>query len=177
MMRFSGYPRWIFFVGIAIGGFLLDWLTKLGAVHSLAYAQPVPVIGKYFQFMLVYNTGALFGLNPRTWLPGFPVNLFFYIFSAFAVVLLVLYYKSIRPEKRLLHWGVALVMPGALGNLLDRVMHPARGVVDFLRLGVSDTLYWPIFNLADVYITIGVILILLEFVSEELNRKKLKVES
>jgi signal peptidase II len=69
-------------------------------------------------------------------------------------------------------WGLTLILPGALGNLLDRILHPGLGVVDFIRIGVSDTLYWPIFNMADVYVTVGVGLIFINFLQEEFSRKR-----
>jgi signal peptidase II len=171
-MRFSGRSRWIFFITVAVAGFLIDWYTKTAVVNSLEYGRPHSIIGNFVQFLFVYNTGAIFGLNPRHWMPWFPVNLFFYLFSGIAIVILTLYYRSVPSHKSLLQWGVALVMPGALGNFFDRVIHPSQGVVDFIRVGVSDRLYWPIFNMADIYITVGVGLILLELIREEFTRKR-----
>jgi signal peptidase II len=171
-MRFSGKGRWVFLIAVALIGFFLDWLSKYMVVASLPLGRPVPVIGHYFQFLFVYNTGAIFGINPRALFPGFPVNLFFYIFNAIALVILVLYYRAIPSHKTMLQLGVALVTPGALGNLMDRIIYTNRGVVDFIRLGISENIYWFIFNFADVYITFGVALILLEFITEEFGKKR-----
>jgi signal peptidase II len=68
-------------------------------------------------------------------------------------------------------WGLLIIVPGALGNLFDRVIHSSLGVVDFIRIGISDTVYWPIFNFADAYVTIGVTLVALNFLQEEQRRK------
>jgi signal peptidase II len=171
-MRFSGKGRWVLLIAVALVGLLLDWLSKSMVVASLPLGRPVPVIGHFFQFVFVYNTGAIFGINPRTLIPGFPVNLFFYIFNAIAMIALILYYKGIPANKTSLLLGVSLVMPGALGNLLDRIIYPTRGVVDFIRLGISENISWFIFNFADVYITFGVALILLEFAREEFTKKQ-----
>ncbi|MDD5676255.1 MAG: signal peptidase II [Chitinivibrionales bacterium] len=165
--------RWLFFGFITAIGFFLDWLTKFWASTKLAWGEPVKVAGKYVQFFLIYNQAALWGIDPRRVIPGFPLNQFFFVFSIVAVVILVVYYKSVKPTDRLLSWGLALIMPGALGNLFDRVLHPQRGVVDFIKVGLSDTLYWPIFNFADIYVTVGVGLILLGLLLEEIKKKSL----
>lgn len=72
-----------------------------------------------------------------------------------------------------MHWGVALITPGALGNLFDRLVYPARGVVDFIMvdLGFPPFNPWPIFNIADIYITVGVAIILFEFIRGTSPRK------
>jgi signal peptidase II len=142
------------------------------AVRSLDVGRPVSVLGEYFQFLLVYNRGALFGFDPRRLVPGFPVNVFFYVFSAVAVVLLVAYYRNLKGGGWPLYAGIALIMPGALGNFVDRLLYPRRGVVDFVKWGISQDLYWPIFNFADAYITMGVILILYELLREEVLKGK-----
>lgn len=163
--------KWSLLLVITLSGFFLDWLTKHLAETHLTFGSPVSVIGDYLQFLLVYNKGALFGLNPRSIIPSFPVNQFFFVFTILAVIMLILYYRSLPKTEKALHWGVMLILPGAFGNLLDRVIHPQKGVVDFIRVGISNELYWPIFNFADIYVTVGIFFLLYAFITEE-NRKK-----
>lgn len=165
--------KWLILSVVAGVGFFIDWYTKYLADSRLTMGLPVPVVGDYLQFLLVYNKGALFGLNPQSWLPWFPVNQFFLIFSVLAIVVLLLYYHSLKSNEGLLHWGMILILPGALGNMFDRIIHPHKGVVDFVRVGVSETLYWPIFNMADVYVTVGVGLIFLGCIMDGKNQKTL----
>jgi len=163
--------RWILLSTITVIGFGLDIFTKHLAATRLTLHKPVSLIGDYLQFMLTYNKGGLFGINPRQWFPNFPVNGFFYVFSVIAIVLLFFYFKNMTEENKLGLWGIYLILPGALGNLFDRIIHPQLGVVDFIRMGIPNVYYWPIYNFADIYITFGVIFLLIEFVKEEKRRK------
>jgi signal peptidase II len=164
--------KWFYFTIITLVCFAFDMLTKYLAVASLHGRPPFRIAGRFIQFLLVYNKGALFGFDPRRYLPSFPLNAFFFIFSILAIVVIVAYYKTLRDSDTAMKWGLTLILPGALGNLLDRILHPGLGVVDFIRIGVSDTLYWPIFNMADVYVTVGVGLIFINFLQEEFSRKR-----
>lgn len=172
-MFLSGKKRWILLTVVTSIGFFLDWLTKTIVINKLPLGRPVSVIGDYFQLVFVYNTGAIFGINPRNFVPWFPVNLFFYIFSVIAIVMLIFYYKELKSDKAISYWGISLIMPGAIGNLFDRIIRPDTGVVDFIRLGIPDVFYWAIFNFADMYITFGVAFILYEFMREGLLKKRL----
>jgi len=158
--------RWIFLAVITVVGFSIDFITKHLAHANLTPGVPRQVIGDYFQLLLVYNKGALFGINPANWIPGMPVNLFFLIFIFCAITFLLLYYKSLKKNEILMHWGLALVLPGAFGNLFDRIVRPGNGVVDFIRMGIPPDTYWFIYNIADVYITVGVGIMLLSFFLE-----------
>jgi signal peptidase II len=163
--------RWFCFILTSLAGFYVDWQTKYWASTRLVPGSPFNVVDHYVQFFLIYNRGALWGLDPRRFMPWVPLNLFFFVFSIVAIIIIILYFKSIKESERLLGWGLALIMPGALGNLFDRIIHPQRGVVDFIKCGISDTFYWPIFNFADMYVTVGVGFILLGLVLEEFKKK------
>ncbi|HAJ79129.1 MAG TPA: signal peptidase II [Fibrobacteres bacterium] len=166
--------RWKIFFIVTIVCFFLDWLTKYLVSTNLYGHIPVRIVGEYVQFMLVYNKAALFGIDPRHWLPGFPLNAFFFVFSIIAIIVIVFYFKTLRNTDMTAQLGLMLILPGALGNLFDRVLHPQSGVVDFIRVGISETVYWPIFNLADAYVTVGVLLIFVNFLIEEQRQKKKK---
>jgi signal peptidase II len=85
--------------------------------------------------------------------------------------MLILYYRNIPETEVSLHWGIMLIFPGAFGNLLDRIIHPELGVIDFIRIGIPERYYWPIFNLADVYVTAGIVLLIITFIAEERRKK------
>ncbi len=163
--------KWYLFFAVTVAGLALDLFTKHLAVANLKAGVPVDVLGPYAQFVLVFNKAAIWGLDPRRILPWFPLNGFFFVFTTLAVVVVLAYFSSLKKTDALMQWGISLIMPGALGNLWDRIMHARLGVVDFVRLGISDTVYWAIFNMADVYVTFGVIIMLLNFVLESRKQK------
>lgn len=168
--------KWKLFIIISAIGFFIDWYTKYLAVTNINIGQTIPVFGNILEWTLVFNKGALFGLNPRDWFPGFPVNLFFYVFSIIAMVLLLVYYKNIEGTTNWSYVGISLIMPGALGNLFDRIIRPGQGVVDFIKVDLNFSPFspWPIFNMADIYITIGVIIIFIDMIIVETQNKKLE---
>ena len=84
----------------------------------------------------------------------------FYIVSVVALVILVYLFINCPPENLLMRYALAFITGGALGNLYDRIMY--KEVVDFLDIGITSTLRWPTFNVADIAITIGVFMVLLE---------------
>jgi signal peptidase II len=166
--------RWVMIALVTLIGFALDWYTKFLADTKLVYGKAVNVIGENLEWLLVYNKGAIFGLNPQNVIDNFPTNQFFFVFSIIAIILLLLYYRSIPKKEKIMHWGIALILPGAIGNLFDRIIHAEKGVIDFIKVGISRDIYWPIFNLADVYVTVGVGLLIFAFILEEINNKKRK---
>lgn len=141
------------FGGIATAVFVADQITKLVAVDALAPAYvPHAVIGDAVRFTLVYNPGAAFGLHFGTYSRE--------IFTALTLGALVLLYRLYRESTardltRVI--SISLVTGGAFGNLLDRLRSP-RGVVDFIDVGVG-TSRWPTFNVADMAISCGAILL------------------
>jgi signal peptidase II len=158
--------KWTLMVLVTAIGFTLDLVTKNLAATHLAAGRQVNIVGELLSFLLVFNKAAIFGLDPRHLVAWFPLNGFFSIFSVVAMILLVIYYASLKKPDWVLFWGLSLIMPGALGNFFDRTIYSSRGVVDFIRLGISPEIYWPIFNCADMYITFGVGLILLSMLLE-----------
>jgi len=138
---------------VAAGAALIvDQLTKALVLSSLEIGDPVPVIGRALQLSLRFNSGAAFSLR---W--GGPV--FLSIFTAAAVVI-VFWYLLRRPPRSVLHAAaLGLILGGATGNLVDRLLH-SGSVIDFLDAGTS-TWRWPTFNVADSAISIGAVYILL----------------
>ena len=132
---------------------VLDVVTKAIAVRAL-WPQRVPhdLLGSVVRFTLVYNPGAAFGLHvgPQSrW-----------IFTALTIVALVILgrlYVTTREGDVPRVLALALVCAGAVGNLLDR-LRSDLGVVDFLDIGFGDS-RWPTFNVADMAVSMGAVLL------------------
>jgi len=124
---------------------LLDQFTKYLALSSLAELQSVPVIPDIFHLTLVMNPGAAFSLLPDQ-------TTFFVVVTALAVAAAVYFYYHAEPNTPLLRLGIAMLSGGALGNMIDRVR--MGKVVDFFDFRV-----FPVFNVADCFISVGVVLI------------------
>jgi signal peptidase II len=162
--------QWALFISITVLFFLVDALSKNWAVAHLSNRLPLRIFGQYVQLLLVYNKGALFGFDPRHFLPWLPLNAFFFAFSVLAVPAIVFYFSKLCRTDVFMRWGLTLILPGALGNLYDRIVHPQKGVVDFIRIGISEMVSWPIFNGADLYVTLGIALVFISFYREERQR-------
>lgn len=113
---------------------------------------PHPLMGEWLRVTLAYNPGAAmnlsFGAASRVVFAGFAVA---------AILALLVLYRRTAPEARLRAASLALVAGGALGNLLDRLRSPL-GVVDFIDVGIGDARFWT-FNVADVGVTVGAVLL------------------
>ena len=125
------------------GVLVLDQLVKGLIQVSCLPGESIPVIKGIFHITYVLNPGAAFGLlENQTW---------FFILAAAAISLaFVWYYPRLRRECGFLHYGCVAMVAGAIGNLIDRIKMGL--VVDFL-----DFRIWPVFNLADIAIVLGVI--------------------
>lgn len=135
-----------------------DQLTKLAASASLSLHQSKMIIPDLFSLTLVHNNGMAFGI-----MSGSPSNIRTAILTALsaAALLLIVYYCASIPRSRLwLQFGLSLIMGGALGNIIDRLrLHYVVDFLDFHWQGHS----WPAFNLADSCITIGMGMLILDF--------------
>lgn len=125
----------------------LDQFTKQLALDRLADG-PIDIIEGALTLRLSFNPGGAFGI-----LQGIPV--FFLISTVVVALAIVLWARKVEETS----WGLCLgmVLGGGLGNLIDRVFRSTGGrVVDFIDLHV-----WPVFNVADSFIVIGVVLLLI----------------
>lgn len=130
----------------------LDLLTKGLAVRMLRLGVPEPVLGDWFLLKLVYNPGAAFGIYVGPSSRG--------VFMALAIVALIVLGAMVL-HTRAGQWvrltSLGLVCGGAVGNLIDRVRSGA-GVVDFIDVWIGP-LNWPTFNVADMAITCGAVVL------------------
>lgn len=144
----------ILWLGIALVVVLLDQASKIMMSQFLLYGQS-EAITSYFNLVMVYNKGAAFSFLSDQ--PGWQR----YFFTAVSVIasLFILWMLKRHPTQRLFCWALALILGGAVGNLIDRIAY--GHVIDFLDFHVSGW-HWPAFNVADSAITVGAILFVLD---------------
>jgi signal peptidase II len=133
---------------------LLDQLTKAWIVATMRIHEAYPVVEGFFNIVHVRNPGAAFGF-----LAGAPPvfrSIFFIAVTAAAIFLILQYLRKARVEELSLILSLALIVAGAVGNLIDRIRFGE--VVDFLDVYVGS-FHWPAFNVADSAITTGAILL------------------
>ena len=139
--------------------FIMDQLVKWLVVQEFSLYEQMPVL-PFFSLTLAYNTGAAFSFlgSASGWQRWF--------LSAIAIVvsaMLVGWLKQLRKNETWLACSLSLVLGGALGNLYDRVIHGQ--VTDFL-LFYYDNWYFPAFNIADMAITMGAAMLILDMFRE-----------
>jgi len=156
--RLSGKSRLA--LGIVGAVLLLDVLTKLWVVRTFDFHESVPVLGDWVRLTYTHNPGAAFGIHV-----GEHSRVFFLTLSLVALGVLGLLYRSTAAGDRLRLIALSLVAGGAIGNILDRIRFE-RGVVDFLDVGIGS-FRWPVFNLADMAVSSGAILLLISFYAED----------
>lgn len=161
MTRISAVQLWIAAVIV-----LVDQITKAMVRGSFDLHESTVVIPGFFDLTRVHNTGAAFGfLDPV----DFPYKSV--VLSTVAVAALVglsLYSATLDATQRLTRLGLAFVIGGAAGNLIDRVT--AGYVLDFVDLYYGDWHFWA-FNVADAAINVGVGLMILELLGGLRSRK------
>lgn len=141
---------------------ILDQITKAIVRARIPYGgrwMPLDWLMPYFRFVHWDNTGAAFGLFQGG-------GLIFGILAVIVSILIVVYYSQIPQDEKLIRLAMSMQMGGALGNLIDRVVFGP--VTDFISVGS-----FPVFNIADASITIGVgILILALWLSERKEKAR-----
>ncbi len=130
---------------------VVDQITKQLFWHQFVPGYNVDVIPGVLRITLVKNTGAAFGL--------FDGGRVFFIIASVIAVAFICYIGLRLPRteryKRLL---LSLILGGAVGNLIDRVYDGA--VIDFIEMGIGGH-WWPVYNVADIAVTVGAVLLLL----------------
>lgn len=142
--------RNILFLAITFLVILLDQATKAWIISTMRIYDSFAVIGGFFSITHVRNPGAAFGF-----LAGAPPlfrSIFFLAVTVAAIVLILRYLRVSRIEEPSLVLALALILAGAVGNLIDRIRFGE--VVDFLDVYIGSY-HWPAFNVADSAITIG----------------------
>jgi signal peptidase II len=137
---------------------VLDQVTKLWIVASVARGHEIPVIEPIFYLTHVRNPGASFSLfiieDPTLRIAVFGS------LSLVAIAVILDFVRRLEPDARASALALGAVLGGAVGNLIDRLAYGE--VVDFLRVWLTRGYSWPDFNLADSFIVCGVIYLVFE---------------
>ena len=143
--------RWYVLAGVVI---VLDQLSKWVVLKNIGFGETI-YVAPFWNWVLAFNPGAAFSFLADQ--PGWQR----WLFSALALAVsgwLAIMLRQ-HPQQKLLSLALALVMGGALGNVIDRIRFGA--VVDFIQWHAAGY-YWPAFNIADSAITIGAVLLVIE---------------
>ncbi len=181
----------IFFISLAV--ILVDQISKmiikgfaipfLKIFHvGMFQGESIPVLGNFFRITFIENPGMAFGFDP-----GFNMKLWLSIFSLIASLGLAIYLYFIREKNFTLRLSIALILGGAIGNLIDRMFYGVfygyaplfyGKVVDFLdfdffKFSLFGKIFdrWPIFNFADASVTIGVLILIIFYRGTEKESK------
>lgn len=139
---------------IAIGIVIADFITKRMILATMHYGESRQVIGDFVRFTLGFNNGIAFGLKF-----GDAARPVLILFTLIAVAGILWIYRSTDVRHRLQIVALAMILGGAIGNLLDRFQR-AAGVADFIDVGIGAKRFWT-FNIADSGITIGAVLLVI----------------
>ncbi len=138
---------------------IVDQISKFAVRSAIPLYAKRSIIPNLLDFTHVQNTGAAFGVLNAA---DFPFkSIVMIVVAALALVAISLYARQLGHEERLSRYGLAFILGGALGNLIDRAI--SGHVVDFVDVYWGDAHFWA-FNVADAAITIGAILVLLEMI-------------
>lgn len=137
--------RWLW---LSVAVVALDQLSKLAADHLLTLYAPRPVI-PFFNLTLVYNQGAAFSFLSEA---GGWQRWLFTLLAVAVSIFLIIWISKLRESERWTAASLALILGGAVGNLIDRVWHGY--VIDFFDV-YYGRYHWPAFNIADSAITVG----------------------
>lgn len=158
--------KYIIAAAILLTTLALDIITKYLVVENIPLHERINVIGDFVQLTLTYNRGGLFGI-----LQGYQT--LFLVFSMIVLLFLIAFFVLEKNKSILFCVSIALIISGAIGNILDRVMGK-EGVVDFVYIGSDRSFRWPAFNVADSVIVVGAFLLFIVFYQEEKKRKAAK---
>jgi len=148
---YLGVGRWLWLAGLVI---VLDQLSKLGFDAQLKYGERIHLL-PFFDFTLLYNPGAAFSFlaDEAGW-----QRWFFTLLALGASIFIIWMMHKNRSHHRMM-LALALILGGAIGNVIDRIAY--GHVVDFLLFYWRDW-YYPAFNIADICITLGAMLLILD---------------
>jgi signal peptidase II len=128
----------------------LDQITKLFVKSRFYLGESTEVFGDVLRFTYIQNPGMAFGIRVGG-------KLFFTIFASVASIVILVYLYRMRNDRFPSRLSLALILGGAIGNLIDRFAYGE--VIDFIDIGIGNA-RWPVFNIADTGVTIGMIILI-----------------
>ena len=161
----EGLTVWIYY-GIALLLVLVDQWTKWLVIQNMELGERIALADPYLGLLSHRNRGAAWGmLEGQMWI--------FYIVTTLVIIGIIYYFHTQAKGQPLFQLGLMVLLGGAIGNFIDRLF---RGeVVDFVDVWIPVINYdFPIFNVADAALTVGVVLIFLFILWDERKQKKVK---
>ncbi|MBB4824002.1 signal peptidase II [Sporosarcina luteola] len=154
----------VIYYGIAIVVILLDQLTKWLVVKNMELGEKISIFDPYIGLLSHRNRGAAWGmLEGQMWL--------FYVVTILVVAGIIYFFQKEGKSSRLFAVSLMFLLGGAIGNFIDRIWR--KEVVDFVDVLIPVIKYdFPIFNVADAALTVGVVLIIIHVILEEKKNKK-----
>lgn len=148
--------------------FSLDQVTKQIVRNHMELGRSIPILGDFFRLTYVENPGIAFGIRVGN-------HFIFTILSIFACIMIIAYLISQWKESLRMKMSLVTILGGAVGNLIDRILH--QRVVDFIDVGIRDV-RWPVFNIADSAVVIGMALLVIHVILEEREKhSSISIES
>lgn len=143
---------------IVFVGLVIDRITKIWALNRLTEGRDIVIIKNLFSFSYLENRGAAFGIFQNK-------VLLLSIVTSVVILGMIYYLVKYRPVSKLLRYSLALIISGAIGNLIDRYAY--KYVVDFILLHYKDVYYFPTFNVADMMVVSGTFLLAICILKDE----------
>ncbi|MCZ6463743.1 MAG: signal peptidase II [Proteobacteria bacterium] len=151
-------PKMKFFLAALLITLPLDQLTKQMIIAEFHYGEVLQVIPGLFDLTHVRNPGGAFSFFASGSLEQ---RLIFFIgTTVIAIGLLLVFFRKLEPGARMAATSLGMILGGALGNLIDRILYSE--VIDFLDVHLWGGYTWPTFNLADSFIVVGVAVLIIE---------------
>ena len=139
---------------------IIDQISKLLINTKMTLHQEIVIIPKLLSIFYVKNTGAAFSMLQDN-------TIFLTVINALFIIVLHMFIKKEKDLSKFSCLSLGLIMGGMFGNLLDRIIH--HGVIDFIYISLID---FPVFNIADMGITIGVVLLIINIILEKRNKSE-----
>lgn len=146
---------------LTIAILIIDQLTKIIAIDNLKDGNTINIVGDFVNLTYVENYGAGFGiLQNARWL---------FIIVTIAIIIAMIYFAKTNKNNTMLKISVYILLGGAIGNLVDRIL---RGyVVDFIDIRFGELYDFPVFNIADIAVVIGAILLAVAIFKQEKEKE------
>lgn len=152
----------MFYYLIAVFVVLLDQFTKWLIVSRMQFGESIQIIDKILYITSHRNSGAAWGiLQGQMWL--------FYVITLIVIAAIIIYIQKATKDKWLLGLSLGLMLGGAIGNFIDRVVR--KEVVDFIHSFIFGYNF-PVFNIADSALCVGVILLMIQMLRDERETKE-----
>lgn len=161
--------KYLILTAVAALVIIIDQISKYAVQHMLAMHDYIEIIPGFFNLTYVQNPGAAFGIFGET---AGALRLIILIgISIFALAMLLFMYQKTEGRYTLTHLGIAMVIGGAVGNLIDRIR--LSWVMDFLDFYWNGH-HWPAFNIADAAITLGTVILMFNILFSK-NRNSMNI--